>query len=360
LNGGAFCPSDESDKMTQTTKPILRVLSGQHCSPPPVWLMRQAGRYLPEYREIRSKANGFLDFCFNPDLAVEATFQPIRRFGLDGAIMFSDILVVAHALGQKVSFPNGAGPQLEPICNAGDLARLSVDEFKERLAPVFEILRRLRRDLPATTTLIGFAGAPWTVASYMVEGRGGTGFAKAKRMAYGDPSLFGRLIALLVETTVEYLAAQIEAGAEALQIFDTWAGNLAEAELRRWSLEPLARIVARLKAKYPDVPVILFPRGAGPLYADFARIPGLAGLSLDSNLPLAWAAAELQPRLALQGNLDPVLLAVGGRAMRREIQRILETLGRGPLIFNLGHGILPETPPEHVSELVEMVRGWRG
>ncbi len=322
--------------------------------------MRQAGRYLPEYRQLRSKAAGFLDFCLTPDLAVEASLQPIRRFAFDGTIMFSDILVVPHALGQKVTFTEGVGPQLEPLRRSADLERLAADGFKDRLAPVFEILRRLRKEVSAATTLIGFAGAPWTVASYMVEGRGGTGFLEAKRMAYANPTLFRRLIDLLVETTAEYLGAQIEAGAEALQIFDSWAGNLAESELRRWSLEPLARIVARLKAKYPHVPVILFPRGAGVLYRDFAQIPGVAGLGLDSALPLAWAAAELQPHVALQGNLDPVLLAAGGEAMRREIRRILESLGRGPLVFNLGHGILPETPPEHVSELVELVRGWRG
>jgi uroporphyrinogen decarboxylase len=345
--------------MNPTEKPLLRVLSGWRCSPPPIWLMRQAGRYLPEYRAIRGQAKDFLDFCFNPDLAVEATLQPIRRFALDGAILFSDILVVPHGLGQKVSFADG-GPQLEPLCNAGDIARLSLSGLRDRLAPVFEILKRLRRELPASTTLIGFAGAPWTVASYMIDGRGGTGFPKARRMAYGEPALFGRLIDLLVESTTAYLEAQIEAGAEAIQIFDSWAGNLAEAELRRWSLEPQRRIVARLKASHPDLPVILFPRGAGVLYGEFARLPGVSALSLDNNLPLAWAAKELQPHLALQGNLDPLLLAVGGEAMRRETRRILETLGRGPLIFNLGHGIGQETPPEHVSELVEIVRGWCG
>ena len=346
--------------MSLPNKLMLGVLSGRRHVPPPIWLMRQAGRYLPEYRQIRGQAKGFLDFCFNADLAVEATLQPIRRFGFDGAILFSDILVIPHALGQKVSFLEGSGPQLEPIGNATDLARLSVAGVRDRLAPVFDILRRLRRDLPAETTLIGFAGAPWTVASYMVEGRGGTGFAKAKRMAYGDPALFGHLIDLLVDVTVDYLAAQVEAGAEVLQIFDSWAGNLAESELRLWSLAPLGRIVARLKARHPDVPIILFPRGAGPLYAEFARIPGVAALSLDNNIPLAWAAAELQPHVALQGNLDPILLVAGGEAMRREVSRILESLGHGPLIFNLGHGILPETPPEHVGELVATVRAWRG
>jgi uroporphyrinogen decarboxylase len=349
-----------SPPVSLPAKALLRTLNGRRSVPPPIWLMRQAGRYLPEYREIRAQATGFLDFCFNVDLAVEATLQPIRRFGFDAAILFSDILVVPHALGQKVSFVEGSGPQLEPIASAADLARLSPSGFAEHLAPVFEILRCLRRVLPAETGLIGFAGAPWTVASYMVEGRGGTGFLKARRMAYADPPLFGRLIDLLVDVTVDYLAAQVEAGAEVLQIFDSWAGNLAETELRAWSLAPLGRIVARLKARHPEIPIILFPRGAGPLYAEFARIPGVSALSLDNNIPLAWAAAELQPHLALQGNLDPLLLTTGGEAMRREIRRILETLGTGPLVFNLGHGILPETPPEHVSELVQTIRGWRG
>jgi uroporphyrinogen decarboxylase len=338
---------------------LLGVLAGQPQRPPPIWLMRQAGRYLPEYRNLRAQADGFLDFCFTPDLAVEATLQPIRRFGLDAAILFSDILVVPHALGHCVRFVEGEGPMLDPLRSAGDLDRLSREGMRDRLAPVFEALRRLKLALPPATALIGFAGAPWTVASYMIEGRGGSNFATAKRLAYGAPALFGRLIDFLVEATVDYLSAQVEAGAEALQIFDSWAGSLAEAELRRWSLEPLTRILAALKGRHPQVPVILFPRGAGVMYGEFAARSGAAGLGLDSGVPLAWAAGELQPRLALQGNLDPALLTVGGAPMRAELMRILETLGNGPLIVNLGHGILPETPPAHVGELVEFVRGWR-
>jgi uroporphyrinogen decarboxylase len=347
-------------KPARTAKRLLEVLGGAGLRPPPIWLMRQAGRYLPEYRALRAQADGFLDFCFTPDLAVEATLQPIRRFGLDAAILFSDILVVPYALGHAVRFVEGEGPMLEPLRQARDLDRLSTDGLRDRLSPVFETLRRLSQSLPPPTALIGFAGAPWTVASYMIEGRGGSNFAAAKRMAYGAPALFGRLIDLLVEATVDYLSAQVEAGAEALQIFDSWAGSLAEAEQRRWSLTPLTRIVAALKARHPEVPVILFPRGVGAMYAEFARVAGASGLSLDSGVPLDWAARELQPKVTLQGNLDPVLLALGGAPMRAELARILATLGKGRLIVNLGHGILPETPPDHVGELVEFVRGWRG
>ena len=341
-------------------KSLLRVLAGERQVPPPVWLMRQAGRYLPEYRLLRKQAKSFLDFCFTPDLAVEATLQPLRRFAFDAAILFSDILVVPHALGQRVSFEEGEGPRLTPLRSAADIDRLSSSALKERLAPVFESLRRLRQELPAGVTLIGFAGAPWTVAAYMVEGRGGTGFAAAKKMARDEPVLFGRLIDLLVEQTIVYLSAQVEAGAEAIQIFDSWAGDLDPEQRLRWSLEPLTRIVAALKAAYPQLPIILFPRGAGDSYAGYARIRGLCGLSLDSGVDLPWAARTLQPHVALQGNLDPELLVAGGQSMRQAVQRVLEELGQGPLIFNLGHGIVPQTPPEHVAELVELVHGWHG
>ncbi len=236
------------------TKPLLGVLAGERQVPPPVWLMRQAGRYLPEYRALRKQAKSFLDFCFTPDLAVEATLQPLRRFAFDAAILFSDILVVPHALGQRVSFEEGEGPRLDPLRSAADIQRLSGNGLRERLAPVFESLRRLRRELPQRVALIGFAGAPWTVAAYMVEGRGGTGFEAAKKMARGEPILFARLIDLLVDQTIVYLSAQIEAGAEAIQIFDSWAGDLDEEQRRRWSLEPLTRIVSALQAAHPQIP----------------------------------------------------------------------------------------------------------
>ncbi len=345
---------------TTITKPLLRVLAGETCSPPPFWLMRQAGRYLPEYRALRKQAKTFLDFCFTPDLAVEATLQPLRRFALDAAILFSDILVVPHALGQRVSFEEGEGPQLSPIRSIADLEQLSQDGFLERLAAVYEAVRRLHSQLPKSVALIGFAGAPWTVAAYMVEGRGGTGFAAAKRMAREQPELFSRLIDLLVEQTLAHLSAQIAAGADTVQIFDSWAGDLEDEQRRLWSLEPLTRIVSGLKARHPETPVILFPRGAGTMYADYASISGLAGLSLDSQVDLDWAASRLQPLVALQGNLDPQTLVAGGTPLRQAAERILHKLGRGPLIFNLGHGVSPETPPEHVSQLIEILRGWHG
>ncbi len=342
------------------TKPLLRVLAGERCSPPPLWLMRQAGRYLPEYRALRKQAENFLDFCFTPDLAVEATLQPLRRYALDAAILFSDILVVPHALGQKVSFEEGEGPRLLPLRTPADLERLSKDGFEERLTPVYQALRRLRGELPANVTLIGFAGGPWTVAAYMIEGRGGTGFEHAKRTARDEAGLFSQLIDLLVEQTITHLSAQIAAGAETVQLFDSWAGDLDMDQRRRWSLQPLTRIVDALRARHPKTSVILFPRGAGELYAEYARIPGLAGLSLDSGVDLAWAAANLQPHLAVQGNLDPEILVAGGAMLRQGVERILGKLGNGPLIFNLGHGVLPQTRPEHVAELVEIVRGWHG
>jgi uroporphyrinogen decarboxylase len=344
---------------TLMAKPLLNVLAGQATHPTPIWLMRQAGRYLPEYRKTRAKAASFLEFCFTPDLAVEASLQPIRRFGLDGAILFSDILVLPHALGRRVAFVEGKGPVLEPLRHSHELDRLTPQAVRENLAAVFETLHRLRQELPKDVTLIGFAGAPWTVACYMVEGEGSRDFQAARRLAYREPALFARLIDILSDATIDYLSAQIEAGAETLQIFDSWAGSLAEAELRRWSLEPLTRIVAALKLRHPEVPVILFPRGAGVLYQEFALASGAAAFSLDSSLPLAWAAEELQQRTVLQGNLDPLLLLEGGDAMRKGAERILRVLGNGPFVFNLGHGILPDTPPEHVAELVDLVRGWK-
>ena len=354
-----FLESHGQAGMSAAAKPVLDLLRGRRQEQVPIWLMRQAGRYLPEYRKLRQQAKNFLDFCFTPDLAVEVTLQPMRRFGFDAAILFSDILVVPHALGQRVSFEEGEGPRLAPLRTADDVARLAKDGFAGRLAPVFETLRRLKRKLPPSVTLIGFAGAPWTVAAYMVEGRGGTGFEIAKRLAQENPALFGSLVDMLIEQTVIYLSAQVEAGAEVLQLFDSWAGDLTGPQRRIWSLEPLTRIVMALKTRHPETPVILFPRGSGGDYAEYAKIPGLAALSLDSAVPLDWAAKTLQPHAALQGNLDPALLVTGGKPMREAAVRILETLGRGRLIFNLGHGIVPETPPAHVGELVELVHDWR-
>lgn len=338
----------------KTAKPLLRALAGGPMAQPPVWLMRQAGRYLPEYRAARAKAKTFLDLCLSSELAAEVTMQPVRRFGLDAAILFSDILVVPYALGRRVGFVEGEGPKLDPI-RPGDLGKLKRDDVREALDAVFETVRRVRRMLPAPTALIGFAGAPWTVATYMVEGGSGRDFAASKRFALGDAKSFGTLIGVLVDATADYLIGQIDAGAEALQLFDSWAGILSESEFRRWSIEPTRAIVERVKAKHPHVPVIGFPRGAGMLYADYARETGVDALSLDTGVPLAFAQA-LQARLPVQGNLDPQLLVIGGEALRRGIKSILDALAGGPFVFNLGHGIVPETPPEHVAELVHTVR----
>ena len=343
----------------QDDKRLLRALRGGQCERPPFWLMRQAGRYLPEYRELRAAAGGFLDLCLTPDLAVEVTLQPIRRFAMDAAILFSDILVIPYALGQTVAFEEGRGPVLAPVRTAGELSRLSNAALHDRLAPVYETLRRLTQALPSETTLIGFAGAPWTVATYMIEGGTSKDFATIKKWAYAEPESFSRLIELLVDATADYLGRQIEAGAEAVQIFDSWVGVLPETELRRWGLQPVREIVRRLKAAHPDTPVILFPRGAGLLYEAYAAESGADALSLDTAVPLGWARSSLQDRCALQGNLDPIMLVAGGAALEREAGRILRTLAAGPFIFNLGHGIVPQTPPEHVAQLAEIIKGWK-
>lgn len=303
---------------------------------------------------MRAKAGSFLELCFTPDYATEITLQPVRRFGFDAAILFSDILVVPWALGQLVRFEDGRGPVLEPLAPE-TLENLSSSAVVERLAPVFEAVRRVKMALPAQVALIGFAGAPWTVASYMIEGGGSKEFLKAKRWAIGAPDRFQALIELLVEATVAYLSAQVEAGAEALQLFDSWAGVLAEPELERWSLGPLSRIVEGVKARHPQVPIILFPRGAGLGYARFAEAAGADALGLDTTVPLRFAE-ELQRRITVQGNLDPAALMVGGRALDEGVERILAALGQGPFVFNLGHGVVPETPLEHVQRLIERIR----
>lgn len=338
-------------------KLLIRALRGETLSHPPIWLMRQAGRYLPEYLKTRSEANGFLDLCYTPDLAVEVTLQPIRRYGFDASILFSDILVVPHALGQKVWFEEGAGPKLEALTSAQDMEKLGLEGFHEHLAPVYETVSRLSQELPAETTLIGFSGAPWTVASYMLEGGSSKDFGTAKSWAYGRPEDFQRVIDLLVDATSEYLIRQVEAGAEVLQIFDSWAGVWPEADLRRWCLAPCKEIIARVKTAQPDIPVILFPRGVGLAYRDFALQSGAQGLGLDTTVPLAWARDQLQSQVTVQGNLDPIMLVAGGETLERGVAHILENLADGPFIFNLGHGIVPQTPTEHVEQLMKLVKG---
>ncbi len=337
-------------------KKLLRALAGEAQDIPPIWLMRQAGRYLPEYRALRAKSSSFLEFCLTPALAVEATLQPIRRFAMDGAILFADILVVPHGLTQPVSFKEGEGPVLDPLNEAADLARLKLDGFVDRVAPVGETVRQVRAALPETATLIGFAGSPWTVASYMIEGASGSDFRRAKGWFYRDPTGFAALIDILVEATVAYLELQIAAGVEVIQLFESWAGALAAPAVERWVAAPNKAIVERLKQRHPEVPVILFPRGAGANYRALADVVPVAGLSLDTTMPLDWARENLQRRAVLQGNLDPELLVAGGETLAQETRRIRNALGGGPFIFNLGHGVLPETPPEHVAELVRLVR----
>lgn len=350
------------NKNTQTrqartkAKPLLRALAGEAVSPPPFWLMRQAGRYLPEYREIRASSAGFLEMCLTPELAAEVTLQPIRRFGMDAAIVFSDILMVPLGLGQPVAFREGEGPVLEPVRDRTGLQRLSLSRFAERLMPVYRTLGRVAAELPEETALIGFAGSPWTVASYMVEGGTSRSFAAVKAWAFTQPAEFQALIDLLVEATARHLAAQAEAGAEVLQLFDTWAGVLPESFARLLVIEPTRRIVARLKETCPDVPIIGFPRGLGALYPDYVRETGVDAVGLDSGMPVAWAAREIQKLRPVQGNLDPQVLVAGGEVLRAETRRILEGFGAAPFVFNLGHGILPETPPEHVAELTRLVR----
>ena len=330
------------------SKPILRALAGETVRPVPFWLMRQAGRYLPEYREIRRSAGDFMELCHTPDLAAEITLQPIRRFDMDAAILFSDILTIPHALGQKVAFREGVGPILEPF----DPNRLATAGAAERLGPVYEVVRRVRRGLPDDVALIGFAGAPWTVATYMIGTVGSRDHMPARRLALGEPERFGDLIDLLVAVTADHLIRQVDAGADVLQLFDTWAGALPAAGIRRWCLEPARRIVGRVRSVHPEVPFILFPKGVGPLSAEFAGIA--EGVGLDAAAEPGWAAG-LQGRCTVQGNLDPVLLSVGGTAMLEAASDILSGLASGPHIFNLGHGVLPDTPLEHVGELRNLV-----
>ncbi len=338
-----------------TTKLLLRSLRGETLKRPPFWLMRQAGRYLPEYRALRAKAGSFLDLCYNPEFAVEVTLQPIRRFGMDAAILFSDILVVPHALGQGLRFEEGHGPLLDALDPMADLRGLSVAKLHQHLAPVYQTVSDLRAKLPAETTLIGFAGAPWTVASYMIEGKGSRDYAKAKNWIYTKPQLFQRLMDLLVVATVEYLSAQISAGAEVVQLFDSWAGALDHVAMLRYSLEPMRAITEQLRARHPAIPVIVFPRAVGPGYLDFAQSGFMQGLGLDTGVSPAWARSALLGSFALQGNLDPQILVAGGDILKRSVEGLLSNLGSRPYIFNLGHGIVPETPPEHVAQLADLI-----
>ncbi len=332
------------------------MLGGETLAPPPIWMMRQAGRYLPEYRAMRAKAGSFLDLCYNPNFAVEVTLQPIRRFGFDASILFSDILVVPHALGRDLRFVEGEGPRMTPI-EPAEIADLGDGhDFHANLAPVYETVSRLRAELPPETTLIGFCGAPWTVATYMIAGRGTPDQAPSRLFGYREPDAMARLLGKLAEVSAEYLIRQIDAGADVVQIFDSWSGVLDEASFDAWCVQPVAEIVRRVHAVHPHTPIIGFPRGAGSLYAGYRETTGVNALGLDWSVPLAQARA-LQESGAVQGNLDPLRLVAGGRALDEGIDAIVRALGDGPLIFNLGHGITPDTPIAHVEQMIRRVRG---
>ena len=338
-------------------KIFIQTLDGAATTQTPLWMMRQAGRYLPEYRQIRASVPTFLDFCYSPKLAAEATLQPIRRFGFDAAILFSDILVVPDALGQKVTFEQGEGPRLPPIATAADLAKLRAQIDLEKLGPVFETIDRLKTDLPRNVALIGFCGAPWTVASYMIAGRGTPDQAPARLFAYRQPELFKQIIDLLVASSIDYLERQFSAGVEAVQIFDSWAGVLPTLEFRKWCLEPVLAIVEGLKARVPHARIIAFPRGVGSHLTAFMGHPAINALGLDTATDPVWAAEHVQVRKPVQGNLDPLALIAGGEALDEAVDLIKSSFGGRPYVFNLGHGILPETPIAHVEQMVHRVRG---
>ena len=338
-------------------KPLLKTLRGEVLPRPPIWLMRQAGRYLPEYRALRAKAKSFVDLALNPELAVEVTLQPIRRFGMDGAILFADILLVPHALGQKLEFLEGEGPRLDPIRDAAGLAKLSDARAADVLAPVMQTIKGVRAALPPEVTLIGFAGAPWTVATYMIEGRGKTDYENCRRMMWSEPQLFAALMDTLVDATAAYLNAQAEAGAEILKIFDSWAGAVPAALFDVAVIAPTARLVKAVRARHPNIPIIGLPRGAGSHVARYAAETGVNAVGIDHMTDMAGVAATLPAGVVAQGNLDPMLLMVGGAPMDLQARRILDAMKGKPFIFNLGHGVLQHTPPDHIARLVELVKG---
>ena len=344
--------------MTETVgiKPLLRVLSRQRETIPPMWMMRQAGRYLPEYRAVREKAGGFLDLCFNPQLAAEVTLQPVRRFGFDAAILFSDILVIPLALGRKVEFLVGEGPKLDPLPDAAAVATLRDEIDASALAPVYETVAKVKAALDTKTTLIGFCGAPWTVATYMVAGHATPDQGPARLFAYRDPEGFGRLIDRLVQASIAYLINQLKAGAECVQIFDTWAGVLGPEQFERWCIRPTQQIVEGVRREIPNAKIIGFPRGVSAMALPYAEMTGINGIGIDWTFEREIARDTLQLRVAVQGNVDPLALLAGGAALDREVDDVMEKLSHGPHIFNLGHGILPETPVAHVERMIKRVR----
>jgi uroporphyrinogen decarboxylase len=340
--------------MPLSDKLLLNVLSGKKSEKTPVWLMRQAGRYLPEYRRLRAEKGGFLALATDPDAAAEITLQPVRRFGFDGAILFSDILIVPWSLGQDLAFEAGEGPRLSPPLVESALA--SLERAPARLDAVYRTVEKVAAALPPETTFLGFAGSPWTVATYMVAGRGSKDQGETRRLAYRDPEAFAEIVDAVADATVDYLSGQIEAGVEAVQLFDSWAGSLSPAQFERWVIAPTARIVEELRMRHPEVPVIGFPKGAGGKLTAYARETGVGAIGIDETVDPAWAAAMLPPGLPVQGNLDPLALIAGGDALASAAEHILSSFAERPHVFNLGHGILPDTPIRHVEELLRLVR----
>lgn len=334
--------------------PLLAVLKGQRRDPPPVWLMRQAGRYLPEYRALRAEKGGFLELVYDSDAAAEITIQPLRRFSMDGAILFSDILIVPHAMGQRLSFGPGEGPQLSPALLDGDWSEL--EPKPEYFQKIFDTVRKVRAALGPGVTMLGFAGSPWTVATYMVAGHGSKDQAETRRLAYKDQKRFQSLIDRIVDVTVDYLSGQIMAGAQAIQLFDSWAGTLSPAQFERWVIAPNAAITGKLMVRHPEVPIIGFPKGAGAKLAAYAVETGVDALGLDETIDPAWAAATLPPDMPVQGNLDPLALITGGATLEQAVTRIRSAFANRPHIFNLGHGILQDTPIAHVEHLFDLLR----
>ena len=345
----------DRDRVTRADQPLIAVLKGERRDPPPIWMMRQAGRYLPEYRKLREEKGSFLELVYDTDAAAEVTLQPLKRFPLDAAILFSDILIVPFAIGQHLSFISGEGPRLSPPMASAELDDLT--PFLARLEPIYETVAKVRATLDPGKALIGFSGAPWTVATYMVAGHGSRDQGETRRLAYLDTGRFRRLMERIEKVTITYLSGQIEAGADAIQLFDSWAGSLAPSEFEQWVIAPTARIVAELKALHPDVPVIGFPKGAGGKLAAYAAGTGVDAVGLDETIDPAWANRELPAGLPVQGNLDPLALLAGGEALRSAVARIAAALADRPHIFNLGHGILPDTPIAHVDELMVLVKG---
>ncbi len=336
-------------------KPLLAVLSGERRDPPPMWLMRQAGRYLPEYKALRAEKGGFLDLVYDPVSAAEVTIQPLKRFPLDGAILFSDILIVPYAIGQDLWFETGEGPRLAP-----KMAEARIRDLKphmERLDPIYETVRLVKGQLSPETTFLGFAGSPWTVATYMIAGQGSREQAEARRLAYADPGKMDMILDLISRVTVDYLSRQIEAGVEAVQLFDSWSGSLAPAQFERFVIAKTALIVAELKRRHPDTPIIGFPKGAGGKLGAYARETGVDAIGIDETVDPVWANRELPASLPVQGNLDPLALIAGGEPMRDAVHRLLDAFASRPHIFNLGHGIAQDTPIAHVEQLVELVKG---